>query len=147
MATVRFTSPIFDKAKRTQSVSNFVSKQAREFKRLTQERMTKGPHTGTLYAKKRGSNFRRSHRASARHQRPSPDTLTLVNAISQRTINPLRSQVYIAERVNPENGAIASNYGAILQTRLDRPIMSIADAAVAQRKMEKDAEVLIKTLS
>jgi len=146
MAKVVLTSPIFDKAKRGRVVSNFVSKQAREFKRLTQERMIKGPHTGNLYEKKRGGTFRRSHRASARHQRPSPDTLTLINAISQRTINPVHSQVFIAERVNPENGAIASDYGAILQNRLDRPIMSIADAAVAQRKMEKDAEALVKTL-
>lgn len=145
MATVKLTSLIFDKAKRGRSVSNFISKQAKDFKVLTKQRMEAGPQTGKLYGKKRGSTFRRSHRASARGQRPSPDTGTLVNAISDRRINDLHSQVYVAEKVNP-NGTVASKYGEILQTKRDRPIMDELDARLAEVKMRKEADVLVKSL-
>lgn len=145
MATVRLTSLIFDKAKRGRVVSNFVAKQAKDFKVLTKQRMEKGPATGRTYRKKRGATFRRSHRASARGQRPSPDTGTLVNAISDKRIGENHAQVYIAEKVSP-NGTLASKYGEILQNRRGRPIMDSLDAKLAEVKMRKDADILIKTI-
>jgi len=146
MAKVILTSPIFDKAKRGRVVSNFISKQAKDFKVLTKQRMEKGPATGRTYRKKRGATFRRSHRASARGQRPSPDSGTLVNAISDRRISDNRSQVYIAEKVNPSNGTVASKYGEILQNRRGRPIMDKLDAKLAEVKMRKDADIVLKGL-
>lgn len=146
MPTVTLTSPIFDKAKRERLTSNFVAKQAKDFKVLTKDRMVRGPATGKLYAKKRGTTFRRSHRASARGQRPSPETGTLVNAITDRRIAENHSQVYIAEKTNPSNGTVASKYGEILQNNLDRPIMDVVDVTIAQQKMERDADVLVKGL-
>lgn len=145
MAPVKLTSPIFDKAKRGRAFSNFISKQAKDFKVLTKQRMETSPATGKLYGKKRGTTFRRSHRASAKGQRPSPDTGTLVAAISDRRISDNHSQVYIAEKVNP-NGTIASKYGEILQNKRDRPIMDELDARLAEVKMRKEADVLVKGL-
>src|SRR5688572_27460215 len=128
MAKFTPTSKIFDKATRRQVISNLISKSAKGFKRQTQERMIKGPHTGRQYAKKRGAGFRRAHRASAAGQRPSPDTMTLVNAVSDRKTSEMSAEVFIAERINPENGTTASRYAEILQNNLNRPIMSEGDA-------------------
>jgi hypothetical protein len=135
-----------DKIRRVQPFKNLPRKSARKFKRSTQEKMLKGVHSGRLYKKKRGSGFTRSHLASAIGQRPAPDTLTLVNAISDRSLGDYKAEVYIAERINPESGTLASNYGEILQNKLDRPIMSADDADEAERDMTRDAEALIKTV-
>lgn len=146
MATVRLTSPIFDKARRGRVVSNFISKQAKDFKVLTKERMVRGPQTGRLYRKKRGANFRRSHRASARGQRPAVQTGLLLNAVSDRRIGENHSQVYIAEKVS-SGGTTTTKYAEILQTKLGRPIMSEFDVRIAQSKMNKEAGALVKGLS
>lgn len=138
------TSKIFDKAGRQQGFTNLISKNSREFKRSTQEKMEKGFRSGRLY-KRKGGNFRRSHRASARGQRPAPDTGTLVKAIRQEATGPFTAKVDIAEKVNPANGQLASKYGAILQAQ-GRPIMSESDVAEAQRKLNTEAEALIKTV-
>lgn len=72
--------------------------------------------------------------------------MTLVNATSDRRIGEFVCEVYIAERMNPENGAVASNYAEILQERLDRPIMSPGDAAEAEAKMAREGHLLIQRL-
>lgn len=146
MAKVTLNSAIFDKVKRSRSVSSFIAKQAKDFKVLTKERMVKGPQTGRLYRKKRGVNFRRSHRASARGQRPAVQTGLLLNAISDRRISDNHSQVYIAERLS-SNGTTTTKYGEILQNKLGRPIMSEFDRRTAQSKMNREAGVLAKGLS
>lgn len=146
MPKIVLTSPIFDKAKRSQAFSNFVGKQAKDFKVLTRDRMVQSLASGRLYSRKGGFGFRRKHRASAPGQRPSPDSFTLVNAVAERDLSPLHSQVYIADVTNPANGTIASKYAEILQTKLSRPIMSSADAVEAQVKMTREADVVIKAL-
>lgn len=146
MGTFTPTSLLFDKATRRRTIGNLVSRAARDFKRLTQERMIRGPHSGRLYAKKRTASARRSHRASAKGQRPSPDTMTLVNAIASRRKLELVSEVYIAEKTNPSNGTVASEYGERLQNDMNRPIMSEADAFQAEYKLRQDAELLIKRM-
>lgn len=145
-AIAKLDSPIFDRTARSSKVSSFVSRSAKKFKSGTKQKMIKGPHTGSLYEKKRGAGFRRAHRASQRGQRPSPDTMTLVNAISDRMLSGTSAEVYIAERVNPENGTLASNYGEILQTKLDRPIMTADDALEAEKEMAREGEQLVRDL-
>ncbi len=140
------TSKIFDKASRQQAVSSLVSKNAREFKRLTQERMTKGLHSGRTYKKRKGAGFTRAHRASRRGQRPAPDSGTLVNAIRSQPTGPYTAKVDIAEKVNPNSGTVASKYGEILQEKLGRPIMTAKDAAEAQVKLTREATQLVGTL-
>lgn len=139
-------SPIFDKPAREQHFTNLVSRSAKEFKQLTKDRMIKGPWTGILYERRRGATFRRSHRASAKGQRPSPDTMTLVNAVSDRKTGDLSAEVYIAEKVNPSNGTLASDYAEILQNHLERPIMSEGDRFEAEAKMKSDGEALMQSL-
>lgn len=150
MATVsKFTSTakIFDKASRSQGFTSLISREAKEFKVDTKERMIEGPASGRVYEKHPGGRgFTRSHRASRRGQRPAPDTLTLVNAISDRRLSDYSAEVYVAERINPENGEIASDYAERLQTQLDRPIMSPLDAEKAEFKLRHGGELLVRTL-
>jgi hypothetical protein len=72
--------------------------------------------------------------------------MTLVNAISDRSLGDYEAETYIADKVNPASGTIASKYGEILQTKLERPIMTSGDAAEAESEMRQDGESLIKTL-
>ena len=52
----------------------------------------------------------------------------------------------IAPKTNPSNGAIADRYAEILQTKLDRPIMTKLDAEEAQRKGVREGEQLAARL-
>jgi hypothetical protein len=140
------TSEIFDKSTRGLKFSNLASRSAKGFKQLTRDRMIKGPHTGRLYARKRGAGFRRSHRASAVGQRPSPDTMTLITAVSDRRTGDFSAEVYIAEKINPTNGTLASDYAETLQEHLERPIMTAEDAVQAEIKMREDGEALVRTM-
>lgn len=141
------TSGIFDKSTRAQKFSNFISRKAKDFKQTTKNRMIQGSHTGVDYEKRpRGANFKRAHRASAPGERPSPDTVTLVNAISDRKLSDTVAEVFIAPKMNPENGALASDYGEILQTFRNRKIMTAEDAGQEQTQIIPDGEVFIKTL-
>ena len=142
------TSGIFDKTKRQQGLSNLVSRNARNFRQDTKNKMIRGSKSGRLYSKKRGAGFTRSHRASARGERPAPDTQTLVNAISSRSLSDTSAEVYIAERINPETGTPASRYAEYLNDPevLDRPIMSEADTAEAQTKMTRESGIFIDSL-
>lgn len=113
---------------------------------LTKQRMDEGPQTGRLYRKKRGTNFRRSHRASARGQRPAVDTGTLKNSVAMTPTGDLSVKVHIKDRINPQSGTSETKIAEILQNKLDRPIMNFADAAEAQAKMKREGEALVRTL-
>jgi hypothetical protein len=146
MTQVSLRSPIFFPALRRQIFSNYASKQAKDFKQLTKERMIAGPHTGRIYEKKRGVGFTRSHRASAKGERPSPDTMTLVNAIEDKRTSDFSAVVYVAEISNPENGEVASVYAERLQVMMQRPIMSELDREQALYKATIEGEQLVKRL-
>src|SRR5688572_22737395 len=92
-STITLTSPIFDKAKRQAVIQRIVVKNAKQFKRKTVERMEQGPQTGKLYAQRRGFNFRRSHRASARGQRPAVQTGKLSRGIVDTKLGPATVEV------------------------------------------------------
>lgn len=142
----KLNSKLFDKANRTQPFANLISKNAREFRQSTKQKMVNDSKSGRLYQKRRGANFRRAHRASARGERPAPDTQTLLNSISDRSVSDLSSEVYIADKVNPDSGTVTTKYGPILQEKLGRPIMVDEDVQEAQTKMNADGERLIQTL-
>lgn len=134
-STFKLQSPIFDKAARSQVISKVVRDAAKRFKVSTKEKMTSGTRSGRVYARKRGASFRRAHRASARGERPAPDTLKLLNSIQDKSIGAFKSQV-----------STNVPYASILQEELDRPIMSERDAEDAQNEMLKNAEEAIKRL-
>jgi hypothetical protein len=142
----KLESKIFDTVIREQTMTTFVSQEIRDHKVLTQRQQIESQASGQLYPRRRGPGFRRFHRASAPGQRPAPDTLTLVNAISDQMTSDMTGEVYIAPNVNPENKQTADVYGAILQERLGRPISDDGDAATAQQKMLRDANVMLLKL-
>ncbi len=147
MSIVFLKSTIFNKASVKREIGNLITKRSRLFKRERQQDMLNGPHTGRLYRRRRGKGFIRSHRASAKGQRPSPDTMTLVNAVSQKRTGDLSARVYIAEKRNPVNKMLASQYAEILQKKLGRPIITADDAAREQKEIVRVASDLIKRLT
>ena len=146
MGIVFLQSKIFNSREVRREISNMLSKRRKKFREKTKRRMIDGPHTGRLYARESGRGFRRSHRASAKRQRPSPDTMTLVNAISDKSTGELSGKVFVAEKRNPRNGQIASKYAEILQTQLERPIMTKNDAAIEQKEIIREASQIIDRL-
>lgn len=84
--------------------------------------MVAGPHTGVLYPRKSGLGFRRFHRASARGERPAPDTTNLINSVESTKLSALRYSVFVDDAKAP--------YGKWLQNPegLDRPIATLEDA-------------------
>lgn len=144
---VKLDSLVFNKAERTRAFTSLIVRSAKEFKQLTKDRMNFEQHTGVVYRRGRGRGFTRSHRASAVGERPAPDTTTLVNAVADRQVSNLESEVFIEDKINTSNGTVASKYASILQNKLRRPIMSDQDAAEAQAKLEQDALKLVASFS
>lgn len=140
-ATAHLDSLIFDKATREQAIESFVGKQAKEFKAITKERIVEEQHTGSLYGRKRGEGFRRSHRASARGERPAIDTGRLLNSIEDKQLSPTQAEV--AATATSDSGW---DYPWTLQNSLQRPIMSDDDAWGAEIKMKNDANELLRKL-
>lgn len=144
--TTKLDSQIFSSTRRRQAFSNFVSRQSKDFKNLTRRRMIEGTPSGRLYSRAAGAGFTRSHRASRRGQRPAVDTGTLAQAISDKRTGEFSAEVYIVPKVNSQSGVTADKYGEILQTKLDRQIMTATDALEAERKIGREGQVLIASL-
>lgn len=120
--TVNLDSPIWDEAAREQIVSRGLTRIAKKFKQKTVTAMIEGVHTGAYYRPRLGGpglGFTRLHHASARSERPSPDTLNLVNSVEDEKIAPLQHAVFVNDAQAP--------YGKYLQFGMDRPIMTGAD--------------------
>lgn len=118
-------------------MSNFIRRQAKDFTQLTKRRIIESKPSGRLYARKRGVGFTRSHRASARGQRPAIDSGKLLNSIKDRRISETSAESFA--------GAYYAEY--LQSERLNRPIMSDQDAAEAQQKANRDAITFLTTLT
>mgnify|MGYP000891393801 FL=1 len=135
--TRKLDSKIFQGTARRQAFANFVGRQAKEFKSLSKARMIRSKPAGRLYPRRRGANFRRFHRASARGQRPAIDTGKLLNSIEDRRLGEFKAEVFAG-----------AEYAKYLQSeRLDRPIMDERDAGEAQAKFDREAVQMIRTLT
>ncbi|MEO5859176.1 MAG: hypothetical protein ABIR33_09535 [Pyrinomonadaceae bacterium] len=143
---IELNARIHDKRERARVLGRVPGEAAKRHKVRTRRKMIDGPHTGNLYDRKGGAGFSRSHQASARGQRPSPDTFTLVNAVTDERTGEMSARVFIAEKINPRNGANASEYAEILQFHLGRPIMTGGDAIDGDRIQNKLAEKAIQEL-
>src|SRR5690606_13083646 len=131
----KFTSKIFNITERRQSLSSFVGREAKDFKNLTKRRQIESQPAGRLYRRRGGPGFTRSHRASARGQRPAIDTGRLLNSIQDKRLSETSVQV-----------AAGGEYAKYLQSeRLDRRIMDEADRAEAQAKANRNAIALVDT--
>lgn len=144
--TVTFSSPIFNTNQLRETLSRIPMESARKFKDSTKRRQIESRPQGELVEKRSGAGFRRFHRASRRGQRPSPDTLTLVNATTSERTGEFSAETFIAPKVNPENKELASVYAERLQNNLDRPIMSEQDAKLAQKVQDYDVEKAVEKL-
>lgn len=112
--------PLTDRSEREQALSNFLTRVAKLYVRQTVSDMVQGPHTGVLYRRARGPNFRRSHQASAKDEHPAPDTLNLINSVKDRKLSPSSHEAYVDDEQAP--------YGKYLERpRLSRRIMHPAD--------------------
>lgn len=146
---VSLKSPIFDKTKRRQVLSSFVSRQADDFKNVTKRRQIESKPAGKFYGRKTKSDVasrRLGHRASAKGQRPAIDSGNLVTAITSERRGENQAEVFIAPLTNALNKTPADKYAEILQNHLDRPIMSASDAQEAELKMAREGEEMIATL-
>lgn len=119
---VRFESDIFDPDRRVQILRNGNIRLAKRFKDVTRQAMIDETHTGILYQPRnpgQGAGFTRSHRASARGERPAPDTMNLVNSLGDESISDTEHKVFVDDSQAP--------YAKWLQENMDRPIMTQGD--------------------
>lgn len=119
---VDLNSPVWSTPQSSEVISRCLTRLAKRFKVETIEKMVAGPHTGILYEKGEGHDFKRFHRASARGERPAPDTTNLINSVEDLKLATLQHAVYVDDSKAP--------YGKWLQDPevLDRPIATLADA-------------------
>lgn len=124
---VELNSPIWNELQRADVVSRCLTRLAKRFKVERIDAMVAGPHTGLLYKPQLGGpgvGFNRFHRASARGERPAPDTTNLINSVEDLKLATLQHAVYVDDAKAP--------YGKWLQDPevLDRPIATFADAEI-----------------
>ena len=122
--TSHFDSAVFNRQKLRQAVASFIIRQTKDFKNLSKRRMIDSQASGRLHRRKNGVGFTRSHRASARGQRPAIDTGKLLNSINDRRIGDF-SRIVSAD----------AEYAPYLQSeRLGRRIMMTAIRRKLRRK-------------
>lgn len=119
---VELNSPVWNDLQRLDVISRCLTRLAKRFKTERVAAMVAGPHTGDIYKKGGGAGFQRFHRASARGERPAPDTTNLINSVEDLKLASLQHAVYVDDTKAP--------YGKWLQDPgvLDRPIATGADA-------------------
>ena len=135
--TTQLDSAVFNRQALKQAVAAFIVRQAKDFKDLTKRRMLESRPSGRLYRRKRGAGFIRSHRASARGQRPAIDTGKLLNSINDRRNGDFSRTV-----------SADAEYAKDLQSpRLNRRIIDARDAAEAQAKALREGDMLAGRLT
>lgn len=119
---VELNSPVWNDPQRVDVVSRCLTRLAKRFKVERIGAMVAGPHTGVNYKRASGGGFQRFHRASARGERPAPDTTNLINSVEDLKLASLQHAVYVDDAKAP--------YAKWLQDAevLDRPIATLADA-------------------
>lgn len=123
-ATLTFNDPRWDVDATQRRLSSTVTRGRKVLKERIREKHRKGGDMAPSYisAGRRGRGFRRGHKVSQRGNPPSPDTLSLLNAIDDRETAILTGEVFIREATSPGGGNPAE-YGAILDNpaKLNRP--------------------------
>lgn len=125
---IRFVSeitdglPAADPAERDRIVSNGLTRIGKRFKKRTVDAMALGAaRTGRLYRRKGITGATRSHRASARYEKPAVDTGNLIRSVEDVKISATSHEVFVDDGKAP--------YGKWLEDPLERPIMSDQDIA------------------
>ena len=138
--STKFTSKIFDKRAIEQELRNAISRATRAFAAYVPQQQINETHTGKLYKRAGGRGFSRSHRASARGQRPAPDTGKLLKSTTHKMTGELTGEVTtVAKR-----GGF--DYAAQLE-KIGRPIQHApSDRKKAQEILDREAERALKKL-
>ena len=139
-------SPIWNQSEVEQIVSNGLTRLAKRFKQKTVDNMIMSTPSGVLYApgfSGQGAGFRRYHQASARGERPAPDTMNLVLSVSDEKVSSFEHDVFVDDNRAP--------YGRWLQNPagLNRPIATLVDAEMfmsteGMEEVEKTKAELIR---
>ncbi len=135
MGETNLNSGVWDDEQRAGIVSRALTRLAKRFKTTIKDNMVAGPHSGVLYKRSAGAGFNRFHRASARGERPSPDTFNLVNSVTDEKLSPTNHRIFVDDSKAP--------YAKYLQDPeiLDRPIATLEDAEAFIETVEAQAEI------
>ena len=138
--STKFTSKIFDKRATEQELRNAISRATRAFAAYVPQQQINETHTGKLYTRAGGRGFSRSHRASARGQRPAPDTGKLLKSTQHKMTGELSGEVTtVAKRGGFDYAA--------QQEKIGRPIQHApSDHKKAQEMLDREAERALKKL-
>lgn len=145
---IKLESLIFDKQKRRSVISSAVTRTAKSFKESTRRRMVESKPAGRIQERgKGGKGFVRRFRRSAKGQRPAVETGTLINALSDKSTGEFSAEVFLADKINPENKANAREYGERLQTKMNRHITDgSGDQKIAELELKYRCEKALKEL-
>ena len=118
-------------------LSMALNETAKDFVKSTVDKMAKSKPRGRVYYSKR-KGF---HRASAPGQRPAIDTTTLYRSVAYKVDrNNLEAVAFIRPIPNPENGVTAERYAEILQTQMNRKIMTPRDASEFKKVLKANVQ-------
>ncbi len=138
---VKLTSAVFNKPRSKAIVSRGLTRIAKRFKKITVDNMTQSNAAGRTYKRGAGPGFSRFHQASARGQRPEPDTFNLVNSVRDSKKTELKHDVFVDDGKAP--------YGKYLQnpSGLNRPIATKEDAdRYAADEMQEEVQRIRREL-
>lgn len=143
-ATLTFDDPGWDTDAIEQKLAAEIKRSRKELKEAIREKHREGGDlpAASIVSRRSGAGFRRGHKVSRPGSPPSPDTLTLMNAIDDREVGPLEAEVYIKPDINP-HGGMADRYGEILDnpSKLNRPFFESTAAEFKEKFDQRIAEI------
>jgi hypothetical protein len=128
---VQLDAPIFDPARRSQAISNALTRVAKKYVKSQKDKHAAGPHTGTQYKRPGVTGASRFHQASRRGERPAPDTLRLMNAMTDQKVSATEHEAFVDD-------AKAKHGDYLTRPRLARLIMTDQDAAEAEQGIMRE---------
>lgn len=122
-ATLTFDDPRWDIPATEQRLGSQLVVESKTVKtKIKEKHLSGGDRPASRIIRRRGLGFTHGHKVSIRGNPPSPDTLTLLNAVDDQATGTLQREVYVKPNQNPRGG-VADEYGAILDNpnKLNRP--------------------------
>lgn len=149
-SNLKLDAKIFDPAERKRAFSNLPMRAAREMRNSLRKKQLDSKPSGRIEryedGRSRGRGFERRFRRSAPGQRAANETTTLNSAYTATKTGDNSATVEIADKINPKNGESARDYGARLQNKMNREIMTAADVAEAEVDYQKRSESALRDL-
>lgn len=126
-ATLNFDDPRWNIPATEQRLNSGLFKSRKELKELIREEHRRGGDLPASYlvTNSKGVGFSAKHKVSRRGNPPSPDTLSLLNSIDDRSLGNLAGEVFVKDGVTP-SGSNPAVYGPILDdpAKLNRPFFA-----------------------